>query len=100
MSWRDTFEQQARDIGCPVEWCGGRREQHGGDGSDPARWFHEDATTTPLPYGARAWRYQQGSGPILWSLILDAESFADGTIDEHATRLRAIATAVEQLPRG
>lgn len=59
-----------RRIDCPVSWCEGRWFDHGGDGSDPDEWYHEDGDGIDLPHGAFLGRSRVGSGPVSWSLVL------------------------------
>jgi hypothetical protein len=82
---------------CPIEWCDGDLEQHGGDGNSPDAWVHADAQWRDLPGGARAGRYAHGGQSAEWSLVLDVEHFSSGTLGELAERLRAIATALEVI---
>jgi hypothetical protein len=63
----------ARRIECPVAWCSGIWLEHGGDGSAPGHWVHDDADGIPLPHGAHLYRSQVGGGAIEWTLVVQGD---------------------------
>jgi len=93
-------QRLARRIDCPVPWCEGRWIDHGGDGSGPDDWEHEDGDGIALTPDARLGRWQVGASPVEWSLYLDTDA---GTVNlgtaldprQLAERLRTIATAID-----
>ncbi|MGP6203904.1 DUF6907 domain-containing protein [Microbacterium sp. F2] len=84
---------------CPIAWCDGRTEEHGGDGGSPDDWLHSCDVARPALRGSRTslvQRIAEGGGPSRVSLVVSVD--ADYALDEArevAAELRAIAEILE-----
>ena len=65
----------ARRFDCPLAWCSGDWENHGGDGAPPEVWGHDCAHDIELPHGARLTRFREGTGPDVWTLMGGSVSY-------------------------
>lgn len=91
-------EMLRRRIDCPVPWCGGLWIDHGGDGAEPDRWLHDEAEGIDLPHDTAFYRSQQGTGPMVWTLVVGGAVIARGSNPgQLAAMLREVADAVEAL---
>jgi len=52
---------------CPLPWCSGDVEEHGGDGGVPSDWLHQ---SEPIQLGEELWaqRWQTGADAERWQL--------------------------------
>jgi hypothetical protein len=86
----DDLAMLNRRIDCPIDWCGGRWFEHGGEGDDPDTWLHEEEPGIELPHGASLRRSQVGSGPVMWSLAIpfDEDQYGIRSFGDRATAAR------------
>ncbi len=61
---------QLPTIDCPIEWCSGNRNEHGGFGDPPEEWLHTDGAGTDVGHGAVLYRSRLGSGPDKWQVAI------------------------------
>lgn len=79
---------------CPVPWCAGDVEDHGGDGAMPDSWLHSsDPLTLSGPLWANVW--STGSGPMRWAVNVGTY----GVVTDDAEDAEAVALMLEDAAR-
>lgn len=98
---REHMDEMQRRIECPLPWCTGQIESHGGDGSAPDEWLHQ-AEPIPLPLGELQYSSafvtlcQLGAGPVTWDVFIKVED-PEVPVRAIVKRLRATADLLEAL---
>lgn len=78
---------------CPVTWCMGDVEEHGGDGAGPDDWMHQ-GEAVPLSGGLWVQRWATGTEPAQWQLNAGRQiEIAEGA------SLEVLATLLESAAR-
>ena len=54
---------------CPIAWCNGDIDNHGGVGQEPSEWLHVDHGRD-IVHGAAIYRTQKGSAPVRWEMVV------------------------------
>lgn len=86
-------EDVREQFGCPVTWCTGGVEEHGGDGAGPEDWLHQ-SEAVPLAGELWAQRWTTGADPERWQLHVSTDS----EIAE-ARNLASLAALLESAAR-
>ena len=82
---------------CPIAWCNGDIDNHGGVGQEPSEWLHVDHGRD-IVHGAAIYRTQKGSAPVRWEMVVGGRVVAAGAdLAVLAEKLRDIAGAVEAM---
>lgn len=94
----------SESMNCPIEWCSGYRDEHGGEGDGPESWLHMEHTM-PLTGLVRAHRWQEGAGPVRWSMLIGNHAVDADNADELVRQLHESAEALSAwsqhvAPRG
>lgn len=70
-------------IDCPIGWCVGNRNEHGGFGDPPDEWMHTDGQGTEVGHNAVLYRSRLGSGPDKWEVAIDGITCMSATSPAH-----------------
>lgn len=75
---------------CPIPWCAGDVEEHGGDGTLPHEWLH---SSDSLPLSGVLWAniWCTGSGPVRWAVYVGNY----GAVVDDAGDVEEVATLLE-----
>lgn len=86
-----------RYIDCPIPWCDGEAGQHGDEGTGPESWLHLGPTVNiGLDGRLGVFCWQEGAGPVMWSLMVGNEAMDAGTLGELVAKLRGAADELER----
>lgn len=79
---------------CPVRWCAGDIDEHGGDGAEPDHWFH---SSDRLPLSGPLWavRWSTGSEAPRWAVNVGRF----GSVTEEVEHVEGIAAMLEDAAR-
>lgn len=79
-------------IDCPISWCEGLLDGHGGDGESPERWYHSNSEEFPGGYGHHGYAQQVGQ-KVKYFVSLDVEGeYTEMSLRYLAAHMFEIAT--------